>query len=410
MDLKESARSESEMHLPLQLSHTVLVEEFEHIIIPWKAHFEKNLKRPLTAFQNPEHFVDQLNSLLDRNSDVTHWQFFLDNDFGDYRDIGLQLARYLRKRLPGAEIYLITFHEKRKFSRDLWSGVLDGVYEKFPNTLFSFCPQTGAADTYDTFTPTRANLIPEMDAASTASSAEIGGGSEIKEICADSQRAEHSDLKKEESLKIKKVEPDPLIAPKEVRSNELWNARTVIDALIVVSVIIALLVLPGCADEKVTERDSQEIQSQSVASRPILQRFTEFEFDDHTKRIQRAEDNLELSGFKFEHHWSGVEQGETSSYYKWDMSYLMKYIHQNHLIEWTYALRPLREYAYEVGGFLEKYKGRFQLIPINGEAYEHEVWSGTKKHHNLKKRLVDQTIDLIVRQSRAEIGTESSTL
>lgn len=105
----------------------VLVEEEEPIRSKWREiAFDKGLD--LVVYDSPESFLADFIACHfgDRH------RFYLDQDWGTRRGIGVALARIIRARRENSYICLITAYPRMMFTSELAEGLLSDVDGKYP--------------------------------------------------------------------------------------------------------------------------------------------------------------------------------------------------------------------------------------------------------------------------------------
>lgn len=108
---------------------TVLVEEEERVRQYWREFFRERAM-PLEVFASAGEFK------------ATFWRsgwklrFFFDQDIGEERGAGVELARFVRLWPERISTALVTAYPSALFGRELASGILDAVYSKYPAELF----------------------------------------------------------------------------------------------------------------------------------------------------------------------------------------------------------------------------------------------------------------------------------
>ena len=111
---------------------TVLVEEEILVRRLWEDHYRKN-GWALEVFENPLDFLSQLNRFTGRDEKIC---FFLDQDFGSIRGVGLQVARAVKGLNVDQTISLVTNYEPRDFDSAIISGQIQQVFGKYPEVIF----------------------------------------------------------------------------------------------------------------------------------------------------------------------------------------------------------------------------------------------------------------------------------
>jgi hypothetical protein len=108
------------------------VEEHELTRKLWKEYYQENAW-PLEVFENPLEFLEQLERFSQRDEKM---YFFFDQDFGNIRGVGVQLARAVRGLNRYQTVSLVTYHVPSSFVCELREGLLQYVFEKYPEHLF----------------------------------------------------------------------------------------------------------------------------------------------------------------------------------------------------------------------------------------------------------------------------------
>lgn len=113
----------------IELFVTVLVEEEERVRRYWREFFRERAM-PLEVFESPADFK--------MNFWRRGWKirFFLDQDIGEERGAGVELARFVRLWPERISTALVTAYPPALFGRELAVGVLDAVYSKYPVDIF----------------------------------------------------------------------------------------------------------------------------------------------------------------------------------------------------------------------------------------------------------------------------------
>lgn len=105
----------------------ILVEEEEDIRKGWlQISSKKDLN--LFVYKSPEEFVKDLANGIFRATDL----FYLDQDFGSRRGVGVTLAKIVRGKYPNACINLVTNYPKIIFRKEIREGLITDVYGKYP--------------------------------------------------------------------------------------------------------------------------------------------------------------------------------------------------------------------------------------------------------------------------------------
>ena len=106
----------------------VLVEEEQAIRDEW-LRISRAKGISLMTYPDAEWFLDDLELEVFHG----HERFFLDQDFGSVRGVGLQLSRRIKTRWPNAYTALVTGYPKLMFRRELLAGVVNDVFGKHPS-------------------------------------------------------------------------------------------------------------------------------------------------------------------------------------------------------------------------------------------------------------------------------------
>jgi len=117
---------------PIPHSLSILVEEDSRVRRVWSNHFRAN-EQSLLTFEYPSEFLTYLDSLAGSSERI--W-FYLDQDFGSSRGVGLELARRIRALLDNDHIALVTSYPRELLSEELKSGLTDAVFPKYPQETF----------------------------------------------------------------------------------------------------------------------------------------------------------------------------------------------------------------------------------------------------------------------------------
>ena len=105
----------------------ILVEEEKSIREEWlRIANEKNLF--LMTYPDPEWFLNDLRLGVFRSQD----RFYLDQDFGEVRGVGLRLSGVIKARWPDAYTCLVTGYPRFMFYRELRKGAVNDVFGKYP--------------------------------------------------------------------------------------------------------------------------------------------------------------------------------------------------------------------------------------------------------------------------------------
>lgn len=107
----------------------VLVEEHEFLRAKWIKIAEEQGYR-LATYADPKSFLEDLPCF---SADT---EFYLDQDFGSSRGVGLALARVVRRTFPEAMIHLVTDYPEFLFQTEIRSGLLTSVLGKLPRRFF----------------------------------------------------------------------------------------------------------------------------------------------------------------------------------------------------------------------------------------------------------------------------------
>lgn len=106
----------------------VLVEEEATIRQEWlKIAASKDIL--LMTYPDPEWFLSDLGQGRFREQD----RFYLDQDFGEVRGVGIHLARAIKNRWSEAYACLVTAYPKFLFRHELAAGVINDVFGKYPS-------------------------------------------------------------------------------------------------------------------------------------------------------------------------------------------------------------------------------------------------------------------------------------
>jgi hypothetical protein len=117
----------------IPLIPTILVEEENRIRRNWSHHFRsRNL--PFWQFSSPESFHAGLPTIIAHITNDT--QFYLDQDFGNRRGLGVKMAKEIREAFPKVWIALVTAYPPDYFQKELFSGILNAVLPKYPRHIF----------------------------------------------------------------------------------------------------------------------------------------------------------------------------------------------------------------------------------------------------------------------------------
>ena len=111
---------------------SVLVEEEGWIRSYWGKYFQ-NYDWPLIIFDKPEDFLFSLHNLFYEFGTI---HFYLDQDFGTQRGVGVTLAKEIKEKSPQSPVYLVTAYPACLFENEIHSGLLDYVYPKSPEEIF----------------------------------------------------------------------------------------------------------------------------------------------------------------------------------------------------------------------------------------------------------------------------------
>lgn len=109
--------------------HNVLVEDDELVRRFWSDYF-KEKGWELSVFDSELEFRKRF-----RPSGLPV-RFFFDQDFGLKRGIGCALAKHVENWSARHATYLITSYPAYFFEEEVRSGMIDGVYPKFPVEIF----------------------------------------------------------------------------------------------------------------------------------------------------------------------------------------------------------------------------------------------------------------------------------
>lgn len=106
----------------------VLVEEEKVIRDKWlRIAAEKNIA--LMTYPDAEWFLDDLSKGVFRGGE----RFYLDQDFGQVRGVGLRLSQQIKSVFPQAYTCLVTAYPKLMFRRELIEGLVNDVSGKYPS-------------------------------------------------------------------------------------------------------------------------------------------------------------------------------------------------------------------------------------------------------------------------------------
>lgn len=105
----------------------VLVEEEKAIRDEWlRIASTKNLF--LMTYPDAEWFLNDMRNGVFSGRE----KFFLDQDFGEVRGVGLRLARIIKAQWPNAYASLVTAYPKFLFRREIAAGLLNDAFGKYP--------------------------------------------------------------------------------------------------------------------------------------------------------------------------------------------------------------------------------------------------------------------------------------
>ena len=105
----------------------VLVEEEEAIRKKWlQIACAKDI--PLMTYPDAEWFLSDLAKGLVRSQD----RYYLDQDFGSTRGVGVRLAREIKAVWPEAYTCLVTAYPRFLFRREIAQKIVDDVFGKYP--------------------------------------------------------------------------------------------------------------------------------------------------------------------------------------------------------------------------------------------------------------------------------------
>jgi hypothetical protein len=105
----------------------VLVEEEAAVRKKWLT-ISNEKQIGLFTYPSADWFLRDLESDLFNGSE----RFYLDQDFGRQRGVGVELARIIKKKWPNAFASLVTAYPKALFKQEIAEGVLDDVLGKYP--------------------------------------------------------------------------------------------------------------------------------------------------------------------------------------------------------------------------------------------------------------------------------------
>ncbi|MGK5083505.1 hypothetical protein WDW37_09385 [Bdellovibrionota bacterium FG-1] len=106
----------------------VLVEEEQAIRDEW-LRISRAKGISLMTYPDAEWFLDDIGRDVFRG----HERFYLDQDFGSVRGVGLQLSRRIKALWPNAYTALVTAYPKFMFRRELLEGAVNEVFGKYPS-------------------------------------------------------------------------------------------------------------------------------------------------------------------------------------------------------------------------------------------------------------------------------------
>ena len=106
----------------------VLVEEERAIRDEW-LRISRAKGISLMTYPDAEWFLDDVACDVFRGRE----RFYLDQDFGSVRGVGLKLSRRIKARWPNAYTALVTAYPKFMFRRELLEGAVDDVFGKYPS-------------------------------------------------------------------------------------------------------------------------------------------------------------------------------------------------------------------------------------------------------------------------------------
>lgn len=112
--------------IPQRTSY-VLVEEHQYIRDDW-TRIAADKKLSLKTYADERDFLAALASNVFAGPE----RFYLDQDFGRERGVGVRMARAIRRRWPKASVFLVTAYPKLLFRRELAEGLIDDVFDKYP--------------------------------------------------------------------------------------------------------------------------------------------------------------------------------------------------------------------------------------------------------------------------------------
>lgn len=103
----------------------VLVEDDDLVRGVWLT-VALRMQFKFATYASPEAFLEDLYLFADGT------KFYLDQDFGYRRGLGLQLSKAIRKVHEKSKVFLVTSYPRKSFSKEISIGVLDEVYGKYP--------------------------------------------------------------------------------------------------------------------------------------------------------------------------------------------------------------------------------------------------------------------------------------
>ena len=105
----------------------VLVEEEKVIRDKWM-HIAHAKGISLMTYPDPDWFLHDLRHDVFRGRE----RFYLDQDFGSVRGVGLQLSRLIKTKWPEAYTSLVTGYPGFMFRSELREGMVNDVFGKYP--------------------------------------------------------------------------------------------------------------------------------------------------------------------------------------------------------------------------------------------------------------------------------------
>lgn len=106
----------------------VLVEEEVDICNEWlRISLAKDIH--LMTYPDPDWFLRDLKNGIFLGNE----RFYLDQDFGQTRGVGIKLSRLIKSKFPNAYTSLVTAYPRVLFRRELHEGVVNDVFGKYPS-------------------------------------------------------------------------------------------------------------------------------------------------------------------------------------------------------------------------------------------------------------------------------------